>query len=98
MKIDERQILRTAELARLDLTEEEKAEFSHQLSEIISYVEKINELDTDDIEPTDHIVELKNVFRRDEVRPSIERPEIEKMAPRFEEGHVVVPLIIEGQE
>jgi aspartyl-tRNA(Asn)/glutamyl-tRNA(Gln) amidotransferase subunit C len=98
MKIDERTILRVAELARLDLTEEEKTEFSRQLSDIISYVEKINELDTDNVQPTDHIVELKNVFRKDQPGGSIHRSEIEKMAPSFEDGHIVVPRIIEGQE
>ncbi len=98
MKIDERQILRVAELARLDLTDEEKKEFSRQLSDIISYVEKINELDTENVMPADHIVELKNVFRKDISGGSIDRAELEKMAPAFEDGHVVVPIIIEGQE
>jgi aspartyl-tRNA(Asn)/glutamyl-tRNA(Gln) amidotransferase subunit C len=98
MKIDEKQILRVAELARLDLGEDEKKEFSTQLSDIISYVEKINELDTADVTPSDHIVELKNVFRADTVLPSIDRAALETMAPRFEDGHVVVPIIIEGQE
>jgi aspartyl-tRNA(Asn)/glutamyl-tRNA(Gln) amidotransferase subunit C len=98
MKIDEKQILRVAELARLDLTGDEKKEFAAQLSDIISYVEKINELDTADISPSDHIAELKNVFRADTVLPSMDRAELGKMAPRFQDGHVVVPIIIEGQE
>jgi aspartyl-tRNA(Asn)/glutamyl-tRNA(Gln) amidotransferase subunit C len=98
MKIDSDTILRVAELARLDLTEDEKAEFSNQLSDIISYVEKINELDTESVEPTDHIVELTNVLRDDRVDKSIDRSELEKIAPRFEEGHFVVPRIIEEQE
>jgi aspartyl-tRNA(Asn)/glutamyl-tRNA(Gln) amidotransferase subunit C len=98
MKIDESQILRVAKLARLDLGEDEKKEFSTQLSDIISYVDKINELDTADVAPSDHIVELKNVFRADTVLPSMDRAALETMAPRFEDGHVVVPIIIEGQE
>ena len=98
MKIDRERILRVAELARLELTEEEKAEFADQLSDIISYVEKINELDTESVEPTDHIVELANVLREDEVRESIDRSELEKIAPRFEDGHFVVPRIIEEKE
>ena len=98
MKIDRDTILKVAELARLDLTEEEKAEFTNQLSDIISYVEKINELDTESIEPTDHIVELTNVLRDDRVDKSIDRSELKKIAPRFEEGHFVVPRIIEEQE
>ena len=81
MKIDRERILRVAELARLELTEEEKAEFADQLSDIISYVEKINELDTGSVEPTDHIVELTNVMREDRVGESIDRSELEKIAP-----------------
>jgi aspartyl-tRNA(Asn)/glutamyl-tRNA(Gln) amidotransferase subunit C len=98
MKIDRDTILRVAELARLDLTDDEKAEFSNQLSDIISYVEKINELDTESVEPTDHIVELTNVLRDDRVDKSIDRSKLEKIAPRFEEGLFVVPRIIEEQE
>jgi len=95
MKINENDILKVAKLARLELSEEEKEEFSKQLSEIIEYVEKINELDTSGVKPADHIVELSNVFREDVVQESIETSEIERMAPSFSEGHIVVPKIIE---
>ena len=95
MKIDEKTISRVAELARLNLSGEERAEFSRQLSDIIGYVEKINELDTSSIEPTDHIVEMKNVFRSDVVRKSMPVEETGNMAPEFENGHIVVPQIIE---
>jgi len=98
MTIDHRQILRVSELARLELSPEERDELSRQLSEIINYVEKINEMDTAGVEPTDHIVELKNVFRADRVKSSIERSRIEKMAPEFSDGHIVVPRIIEEHE
>jgi aspartyl-tRNA(Asn)/glutamyl-tRNA(Gln) amidotransferase subunit C len=70
-------------------------EFSKQLNGIIGYVEKINELDTSGVEPADHIVDIKNVFRKDVVRKSIGRSELEKIAPDFREGHIVVPKIIE---
>lgn len=95
MKIDQGVITRVAELARLELAEDEKAEFSRQLSDIIKYVEKINEMDTASVEPTDHIVELKNVLRADAVRESIPVDDIRKIAPEFENGHIVVPQIIE---
>lgn len=96
MKIDETLIEKTARLARLELTTEEKHEFSKQLSDIINYVEKINELDTDSVTAADHIIDLKNIFRKDEAKASIERSEIEKIAPGFENGHIIVPKIIEG--
>jgi aspartyl-tRNA(Asn)/glutamyl-tRNA(Gln) amidotransferase subunit C len=98
MKIDKDQISRVSTLARLELTEEEREEFSRQLTDIVEYVEKINELKTDNIAPADHIVDLKNVFRKDTVKPSIEITEIEKMAPEFQDDHIVVPQVIEGSE
>ncbi len=95
MRIDRDLIVRVAELARLELSKDEMGEFSKQLSEIVQYVEKINELNTDGVEPTDHIVELKNVFRDDTVGESLPVEAIREMAPFFEEGHVVVPKVIE---
>lgn len=95
MKIDEKDIVKVASLARLELTGAEKDEFSRQLSDIIEYVEKINELDTASVEAADHIVELNNVFRSDTVSKSIEREELQKIAPDFQDGYIVVPKIIE---
>ncbi|MCP4137923.1 MAG: Asp-tRNA(Asn)/Glu-tRNA(Gln) amidotransferase subunit GatC [bacterium] len=96
MKFDEQEISRVATLARLELTDEEKNEFSRQLSDIISYVEKIGELDTKNVEPADHIVDLKNVFRADEPGVSTGGEAIEKIAPEFEDGHIVVPKVIDS--
>jgi len=95
MKIQEMDIVKVAKLARLDLTSEEKDEFSRQLSGIIEYVEKINELDTSMVDAADHIVELNNVFRKDIVKKSLDRNELEIIAPDFKDGYIVVPKIIE---
>ena len=95
MKIEESDIIKVAKLARLDLSPEEKDEFSRQLNGIIEYVEKINELDTSKVDAADHIVELNNVFRKDIVKNSIDRAELEKIAPDFQDGYIVVPKIIE---
>lgn len=95
MKINENDIQKVAKLARLELSGGEREEFSKQLNDIIEYVEKINELDTSGVKPADHIVELSNVFREDVVQKSIDPAEIEKMAPSFKNGHIVVPKIIE---
>jgi len=96
MKIDAGQLTKVAQLARLELTEEEKGEFSKQLSDIIEYVEKINSLDTDSVEPTDHIAGLKNVFREDVVKDSLDREKLSEFAPEFDKGHFVVPKVIES--
>jgi len=96
MKIDKDVISKVAALARLELTDGEKDEFSRQLSDIIGYVEKINELPTDNVLPADHIGGLTNVFREDRAGGSMDVGLIEEIAPQFEEGHFVVPKIIEG--
>jgi len=95
MKIEESEIIKVAKLARLELTPEEKDEFSRQLSGIIEYVEKINELDTSKVDAADHIVGLNNVFRKDVVKDSFKQHDLEKVAPKFEDGYIVVPKIIE---
>lgn len=95
MKFDQKVIEKTARLARLELSDEEKTEFTKQLSDILSYVDKINELNTDSVQPPDHIVDLKNVFREDKAGKSMDISKIENIAPAFENGHFVVPKIIE---
>lgn len=95
MKLDKQQIEKVSTLARLELNEEEKGQFQQQLSDIITYVEKINELDTSSVEPADHIVDQKNIFHQDVPGQSLPREEIEKVAPKFDRGHFVVPKVIE---
>jgi aspartyl-tRNA(Asn)/glutamyl-tRNA(Gln) amidotransferase subunit C len=84
-----------AELARLELTAAEKEQFIAQLNSILTYVEKLNELDTAHVEPTSHVIPLSNVLRADEVRPSLDRAKVLHNAP--EEAHFFfkVPRIIE---
>ena len=97
MKIDEKEISRAIKLSRLELTSEEKKEYSRQLSDILEYVEKINELETKDVNPSDHIVDLKNVFREDIIKDSLAVEDIEKIAPDFENNHFVVPKMIDAK-
>jgi aspartyl-tRNA(Asn)/glutamyl-tRNA(Gln) amidotransferase subunit C len=84
-----------AELARLDLTSAEKEQFITQLNSILTYIEKLNELDTRDVEPTSHVLPMSNVFRDDEVRPSIDRAEVLRNAPEESHFFFKVPRIIE---
>ena len=70
-KIDAQQVRKVAKLARLDLTEAEIEEFTGQLGAILEYVEKMNELDTAEVEPLAHCLPISNVFRADEVRESL---------------------------
>lgn len=96
MKLDKDVITKVAALARLELSEIEKEEFSRQLSDIIGYVEKINSLPTENVPPADHIGGLTNVVREDRAGGSMDQSLIRGISPQFEEGHFVVPRIIEG--
>lgn len=82
-------------LARLELEDEEKELFSKQVGSIIKYVDKLNELDIDDVEPTAHVLPIKNVFREDELRDSLPREKALQNAPRQNDGFYRVPKIIE---
>jgi aspartyl-tRNA(Asn)/glutamyl-tRNA(Gln) amidotransferase subunit C len=84
-----------AELARLALTAAEKDQLSAQLNSILTYIEKLNELDTRDVEPTSHVLPMSNVFRDDEVRPSLDRTEVLRNAPEESHFFFTVPRIIE---
>lgn len=95
MKID---VGYVAALARLDLTEEEKAVFQPQLDGIVKYVEKISEVDVEGVEPMMHGRPLVNAFREDEVRPSMDREEALSNAPSRVGDEFLLPKIVEGAE
>ena len=83
-----------AKLAKLKLSEEEKATLLNQMGDIVEFANKISSLDTDGVNPTNHILDVKNVFREDEVVTSYTRDEILKNAPAKEAGCIVVPNVI----
>jgi aspartyl-tRNA(Asn)/glutamyl-tRNA(Gln) amidotransferase subunit C len=95
MKISREEIEHIAVLARLSLSEEEKDLFGSQLSSILDYMEKLNELDTRDIEPTSHVLSLHNVMREDTLTSSIPREDALMNAPFRTEKFYRVPKIIE---
>jgi len=95
MKISREEIEHIAILARLSLSEEEKELFGSQLSSILGYMEKLNELDTRDIEPTSHVLSLHNVMREDTLTSSISREDALMNAPSRTEKFYRVPKIIE---
>lgn len=95
MKVDNNTIKHVASLARLNLGEKELEELRIDMENIISYVDKLNELDVSGIEPTSHIIPVKNVFRKDIKKESYDREEILKNAPEKENGCFLVPKIVE---
>ena len=85
------QVLHVARLARLELTDEEVERFGSELSKVLDHIEKIGELDLGDIEPTSHVVEIENVLRADEPRPSLPREKALESAPDAALGGFRVP-------
>jgi len=95
MKITRKEVEHVAKLARLALREEEVEQLTRQLSDILTYVEKLNELDTKDVEPTSHVLPVRNVLREDEVSGSIDRGKALVNAPDRTEEFFRVPKVIE---
>ena len=96
MSVTLKDVKHIAELARLEFSGEELESFTHQLNQILEYVEKLNELDTENVEPLSHPVEGINAFREDELKPSINREEALKNAPDRDEEFFRVPKVIDN--
>jgi len=94
MKISRNEVEHVADLARLELSGEEVDQFTGQLDAILSYIDKLNELDTADVEPTAHVIQVGNVIREDRVCDSIPLKETLSNAPETDEGFFKVPKII----
>ncbi len=95
MEITREQVEYVAKLARLAVSEEEKALFSRQLSSILTYVETLNRVDASQVEPTSHVIPMHNVLREDEVKASLPRESALANAPDSDQGCFRVPKIIE---
>ena len=89
--IDREQVLHVARLARLELADEDVERMSGELSGILDHVERMNELELEDVEPTSHVVALENVLRADEPRPSWPRERVLEPAPDPAQGAFRVP-------
>ena len=84
-----------ADLSRLQLTQEEKEKAETDLGSILTYIDKLNELDTTGVEPMSHAFPVKNVFRADEVAPSAQRDVLLQNAPVKQDGCFKVPKTVE---
>lgn len=82
-----------AKLARLELTEDEKVKFSKQLGDILKYVEQMNEVNTENVEPMSHAIPVVNVMRDDKVVTEQTKQELMANAPAKEDGFFRVPKI-----
>lgn len=86
---------RIAELANLSLSQKEKFDFQKQLEEILDYISKLDEVDTQNLEPIDHITGLQNVVREDFTAPSLNQQEALKNAPKTHSGFFEVDAIFD---
>ena len=94
-KITLAEVERVARLARLDLSEPEMERMRSQLDAILTYIDKLRQLNTGGVEPTSHAIPMVNVMREDEVRPSLPADEMLANAPEREADFFRVPKIIE---
>ncbi len=94
-RIDEAQVRKVAKLSRLELTDAEVGEFTGQLSAILGYVEKMKELDTENVEPLAHCLPISNVFRPDSVKESLGTEKTLANAPQRDGDFFKVPKILD---
>ncbi len=90
-------IAHVARLARLGLSDAELSHYQAQLAVILDHAARVQEIDTEDVKPTAHPLSMVNAFRRDEVRPSLDRTEVLEQAPEHEDGYFRVPPHLETQ-
>ena len=88
-------VTKVALLSRLKLSDAELELFTTQLGQVLGYVELLNELSTNDVEPMAHVAEIANVFRPDELQPSLPRADALANAPKSDGKFFVVPQILE---
>lgn len=94
-KIDIEQVKQVAKLSRLDLSETEISQFTGQLGAILEYVEKLNQLDTSNVEPLAHCLPINNCLRADEVKESLGTDKTVTNAPQSDGQFFIVPRILE---
>jgi aspartyl-tRNA(Asn)/glutamyl-tRNA(Gln) amidotransferase subunit C len=95
--IDEQQVRHIAHLSRLDLSDEEIAQYGRQLGEVLQYVEKLNEVDTEGVEPTAHAMPVSNVFREDVPGESLGVEKALHNAPDKVTPYFKVPKVLDQQ-
>lgn len=93
-KLDDSQVKKVAQLAKLELNEAEVEKLGRELSETISYVDKLNEIDTSQVEPTSQVNGLINVFRGDVIKPCLDLSDIISQGNHTDSGYFKVKLIL----
>lgn len=94
MKITLDEVEHVARLARLEVSADEKQHLTEQMNRILLYMEKLNELDTTEVVPTSHAIDLHNAFREDLVEESLPRKDSLENAPEANDAEFIVPRVI----
>lgn len=94
-RISKEDVLRVADLSRLTFNDEEIEKLTTELDAIIGFAEQLSELDTTNVEPTSHVLEIRNVMREDVAEPGLPREEVLKNVPDHEDGQIRVPATFE---
>ena len=97
LKVTENDVKTVASLSRLNINGDESVEVIAQLDKFLTYVENLQAIDTAEIEPTTYAVPMKNVFREDIVKPSLERELALSNAPLKDDGYFKVPRVLEEE-
>ena len=92
--ITKKEVGYVAKLAKLEFNEEEKEEFTFQLNSILDYFKKLNELDTERVEPTAYVISMPNLLNEDKVKPSLSQDEVLSNAENIKKGYFKVPKIM----
>ena len=95
MKITKEEVEKMASLSMFYVTEEDKEMLRSNLETIINHVKKLDELDTEGVEPTTYILKQRNVFRKDEPAPRGDQEKLLRNAPEKDEGCFIVPKVVE---
>ncbi len=93
--MDQAQVRHVAKLSRLKLTDQQLQQYSLQLAAILQYVQKLGELDTDNVEPTAHALPIHNVFRQDQPRPGIGVEKVLANAPQRDGPFFALPKVLD---
>jgi aspartyl-tRNA(Asn)/glutamyl-tRNA(Gln) amidotransferase subunit C len=95
MQVDDKLIEKLAHLSRLEFENESKEEIKKDLTRILAFVDKLNELNTDNVEPLVYMTDEVNVLREDEVKQTITQDEALKNAPKHDSDYFRVPRVVE---
>lgn len=95
MSVSKEEVLHIANLSKLIISEDKQEKYTKDLSNIVNFANTLSEVNIEGVSPTNHILDIKNVLRKDETLPSFSREDILKNAPQAQGGCINVPKVVE---